>query len=196
MLRESVIELLADLSRRKGYISVATMQATPVWHANDPDVPLHLDMLGCMGSASSFALGLAIGEPARRVIAIDGDGCIMMQLGTLVTVAEARAANLTLIIMNNGYYETSGNQPIPGAQTADFVKLAEGAGFRQAVRITSIEELRDRAEELIEAEGPTLLSLDIDKATACDAWPALSMKAQIQATREAFLAARQSGGSA
>lgn len=191
MQREGVIRILSELARRNGYMSVATMQATPVWHDINPAVPLHLDMLGCMGSASSFALGLALGSPERQVIVIDGDGCLMMQLGTLVTIAGARARNLTLIVMNNGFYETSGNQPIPGAGIADFVALANAAGFRQAVRISDSEELDARAAEIVEAEGPTLLCLDIDKASACRNWPALSMKAQIQTMRAQFLAAAQ-----
>lgn len=190
MLRDDVLKILTATCRENGYVSVATMQATPVWHALDPEVPLHLDMLGCMGSASSFGLGLALGAPDKKVLTVDGDGCLMMQLGTLVTIANARAANFALLIMNNGLYETSGNQPIPGAETADFVKLALAAGFPVAVRISDLPTLKSRIKSLVDGHGPTMIVLDIDRAEACKSWPGLSMKRQIHTTRDVFFGGR------
>lgn len=187
MKRQEVLSIIIEKVRAGGYVSVATMQATPVWHALDGAVPLHLDMLGCMGSASSFGLGLALGAPDKRVVTIDGDGCVMMQLGTLVTIADTRAENFTLVVMNNGLYETSGNQKIPGADTADFVALAKASGFRNAVRISDTDDLAARFAELVERPGPNFIALDIDRETAAKVWPALSMKQQIQTTREFFL---------
>jgi len=190
MKRQDVLKIIIEEVRAHNYISVATMQATPVWHAIDGNVPLHLDMLGCMGSASSLGLGLALGSPKRKVVTIDGDGCVMMQLGTLVTIANAKASNFTLIVMNNGFYETSGNQKIPGADTADFVALAAAAGFKSSVRISNTDDLRARFVELVEQPGPTFVALDIDREEAAKVWPALSMKQQIQTTREIFLSQR------
>jgi sulfopyruvate decarboxylase subunit beta len=186
MKRDDVLKILIAACKEAKALTVATMQATPAWHAIDPDMPLHVDLLGCMGSASSFGLGIALGAPDRPIVIVDGDGCLMMQLGSLVTIAHARAANLTLIVMNNGLYETSGNQRVPGANLADFASLAKGAGFARATRIDDLDNLRRHAAELTSVGGPTMLVLDIDREEPCDAWPALSMKDQIENVRSAF----------
>jgi sulfopyruvate decarboxylase subunit beta len=182
MRRRAAIEILSQFCRESGAASVATMQASPVWHEVASDVPLHIDMLGCMGSASSLGLGLALGIPNRRVVVIDGDGCLLMQLGTLVTIANARPKNLTLVIMNNQFYETSGNQSIPGAGLTDIATLAGAAGFRSAHRISDPASLKQQIGHLTD-DGPTMLVLDIDREEPCEVWPALSMKNQIQVVR-------------
>lgn len=189
MRRREAVEILTAACRRAGALSMTTMQAVPVWHEVAPDLPLHVDMLGCMGSASSFALGLALGAPDRPVVVADGDGCLMMQLGSLVTIGHARAANLTLVVLYNGTYETSGNQPIPGAETADFVALARGAGFANACRIAEAKELSRQIDELIAARGPNMVVVDIAREEPATNWPALSMKKQIQDMRGRFTGA-------
>jgi phosphonopyruvate decarboxylase len=183
MRRREALEILTAACRRTGALSVATMQAVPVWHEVAPDLALHMDMLGCMGSASSLGLGLALGAPGRPVVVADGDGCLMMQLGSLVTIGHARAANLTLAVLHNGTYETSGNQPIPGAETADFEALARASGFAGACRIAEADELRRQIDGLIAAPGPTMVVIDIAREEPATNWPALSMKQQIQALR-------------
>ena len=124
------------------------------------------------------------------VVVIDGDGCLMMQLGSLVTIGEARPDNLVLIVMNNRMYETSGNQPIPGAETADLVGLAKSAGFRTALRIGDPGTLRDQIAGLIAGRGPTMVALDIDQEEPAAKWPALSMRNQIETVRNALQAGR------
>jgi thiamine pyrophosphate-dependent acetolactate synthase large subunit-like protein len=187
MRRRDAVEALTAACRKAGAISVATMQAVPVWHRVAPDPGLHADMMGCMGSASSFALGLALGAPGRAVVVADGDGCLMMQLGTLVTIGQAAPANFTLVVMNNGTYETSGNQPIPGAQTADFAALALAAGFRAAHRVDDAAVLAAQLASWIAAPGPTMIVLALDREEPATEWPAISMKQQIQDLRAVFM---------
>jgi phosphonopyruvate decarboxylase len=188
MNRRTAIESITAACRGDGVISVATMQAVPVWHEVAPDIPLHIDMLGCMGSASSFALGLALGAPQKRVVVVEGDGSLMMQLGTLVTIGDAGARNLTVVVMHNRLYETSGNQPIPGARTADLTRLAMAAGFRQARRIDAVAELSAALSGAMEADGPGMLVLGIDREEPCAHWRPLSMKQQIQSVRKRLAA--------
>ena len=73
-----------------------------------------------MGHAADFALGLAIAQPERRVLCINGDGSTLMSLGVLVTLAQRPAPNLTLVITENGTYEVTGSQPVPGAAFIDY----------------------------------------------------------------------------
>ena len=74
-----------------------------------------------MGLGSSHALGLALGRPDKRVLVLDGDGSLLMNLGTLVTIAEVAPRNLIHFVLENGTYEANGSHPTPGAT---------GSGFR------------------------------------------------------------------
>jgi sulfopyruvate decarboxylase subunit beta len=187
MMRRNALEILATHCRRSGAISVATMQAVPVWHRLAPNLPLHIDMMGCMGSASSFALGLAIGAPDRPVVVVDGDGCLLMQLGTLVTIGHAHPSNLTVVVLHDKRYATSGNQAIPGAETADLVALARAAGFPVTYRTDDADELREAIEGLVATSGPRMLVLDIAREEPSSEWPSVSMKQQIQEARGHFV---------
>lgn len=183
MKRHEAIEILTRAGRRDDVVSIATMQAVPVWHELAPGLPLHIDVLGCMGAASSLGLGLALGHPARKVLVVDGDGALMMQLGSLVTIGNSRASNLILTVLYNRRYETSGNQPIPGAETADLAELARGAGFVTVSRIASSNELAARIDALVDGPGPTMVVIDVDPEQPSTKWPALSMKQQVQDVR-------------
>src|SRR5262245_61119578 len=82
-----------------------------------------------MGGASSLGLGMALARPDRRVLVLDGDGSLLMQLGSLATVAGAAPRNLVHFLFKNGVYHTSGAQRIPGGLSVDFVMMARGAGY-------------------------------------------------------------------
>ncbi len=119
-------------------------------------------MLGSMGLAAPIALGVAIAQPARRVIGLEGDGSILMQLGSLATIAAQAPANLVIVVMDNGAYQITGGQATATSAGADIVAIARGAGMRQsdwAADEGHFEELIDRA--LAEA-GPWLIGCRID----------------------------------
>ena len=103
----------------------------------------HVD--SAMGHAADFAFGLALAQPERRVIAFSGDGSTLMCLGTLVTIAQRPVGNFTLVIIENGTYEVTGNQPVPGAGSVDYEALARCAGIRE---VYTIEDEDDFDEKL------------------------------------------------
>ena len=86
-------------------------------------------MLGSMGLACPIALGVAIAQPERGVIALEGDGSILMSLGCLATIAMVKPRNLTIIIMDNGVYQITGKQASATASSTDIVGVARGAGI-------------------------------------------------------------------
>ncbi len=90
---------------------------------------------------------------------LDGDGSLLMQLGSLATVAGAAPRNLTHLVFKNGVYHTSGAQEIPGGLTVDFVMMAKGAGYRNAYAIDDLDEFRRRLPGLVSEEGPVLVEL-------------------------------------
>jgi phosphonopyruvate decarboxylase len=110
-----------------------------------------------MGGASSLGLGIALARPDRRVL--DGDGSLLMQLGSLATVAGAAPRNLVHFLFKNGVYHTSGAQPIPGGLSVDFVLIARGAGHRMATAIDDLGDFRRQLPALLQAEGPVFVEL-------------------------------------
>src|SRR5437762_10225248 len=83
--------------------------------------PQNFYMLGSMGLAFPIALGVALAQPKRRVIALEGDGSLLMQLGCLSTIAALAPKNLSLLVMDNGVYQITGGQPTPAAAVSDIV---------------------------------------------------------------------------
>jgi len=156
MKPEDVLKVIA--AARGNAICVPTMTTSPAWREIAPD-DLSVGCVGFMGGASSLGLGLALARPERRVIVFDGDGSLLMQLGSLATIAGARPRNLVHLLFKNGVYHTSGAQEIPGGLTVDFVTMARGAGYRSALAIGELEELERRLPALLRDEGPIFVEL-------------------------------------
>src|SRR5438270_2359448 len=145
--------LQAIAAARGDAVCVPTMTTSPAWRTIAP-ADLSVGCVGFMGGASSLGLGLALARPDRRVLVFDGDGSLLMQLGSLATIAGARPRNLVHFLFKNGVYHTSGAQDIPGGLTVDFVTMARGAGYRQALVIDTLDDLKRRLPQLLTAEGP------------------------------------------
>jgi phosphonopyruvate decarboxylase len=192
MKPEDVLKALA--AARGTAICVPTMTTAPAWRALAPD-DLSITCVGFMGGASSLGLGLALARPERRVVVLDGDGSLLMQLGSLSTVAGAAPRNLTHLLFKNGVYHTSGSQPIPGGQEIDFVLMARGAGYRQATAIDDLEEFRRRLPALLGDEGPLLVELHTTLAeqTPMTARGGVPFDRQVEALRARLLPPREAG---
>src|SRR5215813_9411500 len=91
--------------------------------------PQNFYMLGSMGLAAPIALGVALAQPKRRVIALEGDGSLLMQLGCLSTIATLAPKNLTMVVMDNGVYQITGSQPTPAAAHTDLVAISVASGL-------------------------------------------------------------------
>ena len=121
--------LTALHGRRRDEVVVTTMTSTPAWGLISARPELDLDFGDCMGKASSLGLGLALGRPRLGVWVLDGDGSLVMNLGTLVTIAQQAPPNLLHVVLENGVYEWTGGQPLPGTGRTDLVSLAGAAGY-------------------------------------------------------------------
>jgi sulfopyruvate decarboxylase subunit beta len=139
-------------------ICVPTMTTAPAWRTIAPD-DLSVGCVGFMGGASAMGLGLALACPERRVIVFDGDGSLLMQLGSLATIAGARPRNLTHLLFRNGVYHTSGAQLVPGGLAVDFVQMARGAGYRNAYVVRDFEDFRKRLPSMLTDAGPLFVEL-------------------------------------
>ena len=158
MIRKPEDALRAIAAARGDAIVVPTMTTAPAWRTIAPG-DLSVTCVGFMGGASSLGLGMALARPDRRVLVLDGDGSLLMQLGSLATVAGAAPRNLVHFLFKNGVYHTSGAQGIPGGLSVDFVTMATAAGYRLAIAIDDLADLERRLPELLDAEGPVFVEL-------------------------------------
>jgi sulfopyruvate decarboxylase subunit beta len=157
LLRTDAVAALAR--HRADMLSLVTMRAVPVWISLGQADDRNLNVLGCMGSAAAIGLGLALARPDDRILVIDGDGSLLMQLGTLVSVAGQAPANMYHVVMENGTYETSGGQDVPGRQVADLRAVAAAAGYRHAFRFASADEIHQELPRCLRLDGPVFISL-------------------------------------
>ena len=98
---------------RHGQVVVATMTANRYWETVSDNKDLDLPIFGAMGKASSVALGLALSQPQKQIIVLDGDGSLLMNLGSLVTIAGMEPANFVHFVFEDGAYWTTGGLPFP-----------------------------------------------------------------------------------
>lgn len=144
--------------RRTDQVVVSTMTVIAPWQergATDRD----LRCIGFMGGASTFGLGVALARPDVPVWIVDGDGSLGMQLGSLLTIANAAPRRFLHIVLNNGVYDTSGGQPTLGGGRVSFAALAEAAGYARGVRFDDVESFDASLEELLDIDGPVLVEL-------------------------------------
>jgi thiamine pyrophosphate-dependent acetolactate synthase large subunit-like protein len=124
--------------------------------------PQNFYMLGSMGLAFPIALGVAVAQPSRRVVALEGDGSLLMQLGCLTTIAATAPKNLTLIVMDNGIYQITGGQLTPAAAAAtDIAAVARGCGLESAWA-SDEEDFERLVDEALSAAKPHLIAARID----------------------------------
>ena len=156
-------QLLAPLARLRGdHVVVTTMGVVRPW-ARHSESPLDFASAdSAMGHAADFALGLALARPERKVICLNGDGSMLMTLGTLVTIAGSGARNLVLFVVRNGTYEITGNQRLPGAAGLDFAAMARAAGFAHAETFADAGAYGAALPGLIARDGPLCLVADVE----------------------------------
>jgi sulfopyruvate decarboxylase subunit beta len=151
-------ELLAPLAHARGdAVVVTTMAAVRAWARHSASELDFASADSAMGHAADLALGIALVRPERKVICLNGDGSMLMSLGTLVTIVESGVRNLVLFVMENRTYEITGNQTVPGAGTVDFVALARAAGFKRVYRLNDAADCATRMADVLAGDGPVFV---------------------------------------
>lgn len=124
--------------------------------------PLNFYMLGSMGLASSIGLGLALSLPNIKVIVLDGDGNILMNLGSLATIGHFAPENLVHFVLDNEMHASTGGQPTV-SNTVKLEEVACAAGYTRVRKVNSIGSLRTVVSEVLSSEGPSFVLVKIDK---------------------------------
>ncbi len=182
-LREGLEPIAANRGNR---VVIPTMASVEFWPALS-DTPLDFAyMPSSMGQGAALGLGLALAKPERGVIVLSGDGSLLMNLGSLVTIAQ-HPANLWLILLDNGLYEVTGGQPVAGAAKTDYASLARAAGIGRVYAFDNIFDWKSAAGEVFDGDGPVFVWLKLEgrfgqKTPA----PPRPMQEQITRLREAL----------
>src|SRR5271170_1383809 len=151
MTQREALEVLTKVRGQR--VVITTMSATGIWPQLS-DTPLDFAYIpSSMGQGPALGLGLALAHPERGVIVVNGDGCTLMNLGCLVTIA-SNPANLYLLIIDNGLYEVTGGQARAGAGRVDFAALARAAGIQRVYQFDRAAAWRDGAKDALSGAGP------------------------------------------
>lgn len=163
LTREQLLRPLAQ--HRTDEVVVTTMSVTRPWgRLSDHDLDF-ASADSAMGHAADLALGVAMARPDRMVVCLNGDGSMLMSLGTLATVVEAGVQNFVLIVVDNGTFEITGHQPVPGRGSIDWTGLARAAGFPRAFLHDDPETFAAAVPELLTTPGPTLVHVPVQRGT-------------------------------
>jgi len=152
MTRLQATRLIVELAGDAPIIASLGHPAYDLFAAGDR--PQNFYTWGSMGLASSVGLGLALARPDVRVIVLDGDGSLLMNLGSLATIGLLRPANLVVVVMDNEEYATTGGQPTPTAHGADLDAAARAMGIAATATVRTAGELTDALGAL---QGPVFI---------------------------------------
>lgn len=152
-------------------IVLTTMTPGRYWKEISEKPEIDFPVYGVMGKASSVGLGLSLAKPDQKILVLDGDGGLLMNLGSLVTISSADPKNFIHIVFDDGVYYTTGSQPIPGKDKYDFKNIAVGSGIEKSYSFDDLETFSAELEFLLNEDGPIFISLKIEhKKTLIDAW--------------------------
>ena len=151
MRRVDACEALAPLVEAEDLVIVSIgMLKDDWWNFRRDNNAFYSSVLG---SVATVALGLAAALPHRRVIALDSDGSILLNLGVLCTLAAVGPHNLTVVAMDNGKYDSTGGHPTHTARGTDLARMAEGAGCRDCVTANDTTTLAREFQRMLGSDG-------------------------------------------
>jgi thiamine pyrophosphate-dependent acetolactate synthase large subunit-like protein len=159
----SAFDAIRAINRqRNDALVVYTMSPVRYWDAVSTEPDLDLPIFGGMGKACSVGLGLALAQPSRKVIILEGDGGLLMNLGTLVTIAGQEPENLVYFAFDDGVYNTTGGQPVPGGGKHDLAGIARESGISESYGFDNLEDFATALPDLLQKKGPVFVSLKVE----------------------------------
>lgn len=143
-------------------IVVTTMASGGEWPASADNSTVFHYLPSSMGQGPSLGLGLALAQPNRRVIVINGDGCMLMNFGSLVTLGKVQPPNLALLVIDNGIYEVTGGQPHAGSGSVDYCGVAKSCGFPAVHGFTEAGDWSNAAAGILAKAGLVFVRLIVE----------------------------------
>jgi sulfopyruvate decarboxylase subunit beta len=159
MKRTEFLRALAEY--RTDELVLTAWQSSYAWDELSPSI-YNFPSVRTMGECSTFALGLAIARSDKRIVVLEGDGSLCMNLASLITIANTAPPNFYQFILHNRVYETTGGQTLPNVEHLDFVMIARGSGIKQIHRYSDIDAFRKELPQVMQEKGPVFTVIDIE----------------------------------
>ena len=157
MIRKEAVKIIANYVRKDPIVSANGFMSRDLFEVNDKESNFY--MIGSMGLASSIGLGIALKNPKKQIFIFDGDGNILMNLGSLVTIGSLKPKNLVHVVFDNNSHESTGNQPTSSSQI-NLAKIAKTVNYKIFV-VQSKTKLMSILKELKNLQGPIFLLVKI-----------------------------------
>lgn len=142
--------------------------------------------VGGMGHASQIAMGIALGQPDRQVFCLDGDGAMLMHMGSAAIVGAAEVTNFKHVVFNNGVHDSVGGMPTAGLSVS-FTGIVKACGYTDAWRVERNEDLAEGISQLRAAAGPAMLEIMVKPGARSDLGRPKSLPAENKAAFARFL---------
>lgn len=157
MIRKEAVKIIGEFSGKNPIVSANGFMSRDLFETNDKKSNFY--MIGSMGLASSIGLGIALKNPKKQVFVFDGDGNILMNLGSLVTIGSLKPKNLVHIVFDNNSHESTGGQPTNSSQI-NLAKIAKAANYKIFV-IQTKTKLISVLKDIKKLQGPIFLLIKI-----------------------------------
>ena len=161
MLRFEGIELVLRLAGNSAIVGNLGPTSDELWHAGHRDRNFYT--YGNMGLCSSIALGMALATD-EQVISLDGDGSLLMNLGTIASIGREKPKNLTVVVWDNEQWGQTGHQPSHTAMGTDLQQVADSCGIAHTSTVTDLEELKGALSAALARDGPHFIVAKIEEA--------------------------------
>jgi sulfopyruvate decarboxylase subunit beta len=189
MRRDEVLQTLAK--HRTDELVLTTMSVAQEWPAYSQSA-YDFNALGTgMGHLPDMGLGLAVACPDRKVLILNGDGSMLMNLGVLVSIANTAPRNLILFVFENEIYEVTGGQPIPGRGCTNFAALAKGAGFAHTFEFDELSIFDQELPNILKLDGPVFVTVKAGPSGKPLSTKALPVTAAARALRDTLTRVRR-----
>lgn len=170
MNREGAVRCVASQLQEQDLVVATTGKTSrELYEYRQAQETLGNDFLtvGGMGHTASIAMGIARARPERLVVCLDGDGSVIMHMGALGVIAQARLTNFLHVVINNGAHDSVGGQPTVGYDI-DLPGIAVACGYRNAVSVSEPHEIEEQLKQLRGRDGPALLEIKVNKGARKD----------------------------
>ena len=157
MIRKEAVSIIGNYVGNNPIISANGFMSRDLFELNDKESNFY--MIGSMGLASSIGLGIAVKNPKKQIFVFDGDGNILMNLGSLVTIGILKPKNLIHIVFDNNSHESTGGQPTSTLQI-NLEKIAKATNYKIFV-VKSKTKLNSILKEIKKLDGPIFLLIKI-----------------------------------
>ena len=162
---------------------------------NAGDRPEHFYMWGAMGLGPSVGLGVAIAAPHKKVIAMEGDGGVLMNMGALATIGMRQPENFVLIVWDNGVFDLTGGQVTAAATSTDLAAVSQACGIEKTRRISTLDEFDAGVARALREPGPWCLVVDTGPTPGDRVKPLVALRTRFMQL-ESFTAAATDGAAA